>query len=84
MTAITANTLKLIAAWALVRSLSRKAQTYSAVEKKIIWFWTGSGVIAVLLAWGHYAPFYQLFYLLPHASTISLSASLVNFPWPTR
>jgi hypothetical protein len=60
----------LVAAWAVARSLSRKAQTYSAVEKKIIWFWAVAGFIAVLLAWGRYAPFYQLFYALPHMSTI--------------
>lgn len=60
----------LIAVWGLVRSLSRKAQTFSAIEKKMIWFWTAMGVLAVLLAWGHYAPFYQFFYRLPYASTI--------------
>ncbi len=60
----------LIAAWAVARSLSGKAQTYSAAERKLIWFWAVMGFIAVLLAWGRYAPFYEFFYMLPHMSTI--------------
>ena len=60
----------LIAAWALARSFSRKSQTYSTVEKKVIWFWAAMGFIGVLFAWGRFAPFYQLFYALPYMSTI--------------
>jgi len=60
----------LIAAWAVARALTKKAQTFSALEKKLIWFWAAMFVIAVLFGWGHYAPFYQLFYALPYMSTI--------------
>lgn len=60
----------LIAAWAVARSFSRRAQTYSDIEKKVIWFWAAMGFIAVLFAWGRHAPFYQLFYALPYMSTI--------------
>ena len=60
----------LVAAWAVARSLSRKAQTYSNLEKKLIWFWAGAGFVAALFAWGHHAPFYRLLYALPYFSTI--------------
>ena len=60
----------LVAAWALARSFSRKAQTYSDVEKKVIWFWAAAGFVAALFAWGHHAPFYRLLYALPYFSTI--------------
>lgn len=60
----------LIAAWAVARSFSRQAQTYSATEKKLIWFWAAMAFVGMLLAWGRFAPFYQLFYALPYMSTI--------------
>jgi hypothetical protein len=60
----------LIAAWAVARSFSRQAQTYSATEKKLIWFWAAMCFVGVIMAWGRHAPFYQLFYALPYMSTI--------------
>ena len=60
----------LIAAWALTRSFSKKAETYSTVEKKVIWFWAVMAVVAALFAWGRHAPFYRLLYELPYFSTI--------------
>ncbi len=60
----------LIAAWAVARSFSKQAQTYSATEKKLIWFWAAMCLVGVIFAWGRHAPFYQLFYALPYMSTI--------------
>ena len=60
----------LIAAWAFARTFSRKSQTYSSLEKKVIWFWAAMGVVGVIFAWGRFAPFYQFFYALPYMSTI--------------
>jgi len=60
----------LVAAWAVARSFSRRAQTYSVTEKKLIWFWAAMAFVGMLLAWGRFAPFYQLFYALPYMSTI--------------
>jgi hypothetical protein len=68
----------LVAAWAVARSFSRKAQTYSAIEKKMIWFWAVMGFIAVLFAWGRHAPFYQLLYALPYFSTIRNPMKLMH------
>lgn len=36
----------------------------------MIWFWSAAGVVALLLSWGRYAPFYQFVYALPYLSTI--------------
>ncbi len=60
----------LIGAWALARSFSRTAQTYTPLERKLIWFWAAMFVVAVIFGWGRHAPFYQLFYALPYMSTI--------------
>jgi hypothetical protein len=60
----------LVAAWAIARSLSRKAQTYSPFEKKLIWFWAAMFVVGVIFGWGRFGPFYQFFYALPYMSTI--------------
>jgi len=59
-----------IGLWALLQSFRRGQSPFSPVQRKFIWFWTGLGVVCVLLAWGRFAPFYKLFYMLPYASTI--------------
>jgi hypothetical protein len=58
------------ALWALLQSFRKKNSPFSPLEKKFIWFWAVLGGVGVLLAFGRFAPFYQLFYALPHASTI--------------
>jgi hypothetical protein len=59
-----------LALWAVLFSLRKKDSPFTAPEKKLIWFWAGLSAIALLLAWGRWSFFYQLFYLLPYASTI--------------
>jgi hypothetical protein len=66
-----AGVLVLAAAlWAVVQSFREKNPVYSVTQRKLIWFWLGAAVVSLLLAFGRYAPFYQLFYLLPYVSTI--------------
>jgi hypothetical protein len=60
----------LVGIWAVAHSLRRKESTFSAAEKKVIWFWACAFVVAVLFAWGRYAPFYRAVYSLPYFSTI--------------
>jgi hypothetical protein len=60
----------LIAAWALVQSFRKKANPFTAVERKFIWFWAVAALVSILLAFGRFAPFYQFFYALPYFSTI--------------
>ncbi len=59
-----------IAAWALLQSLRKKDSPFTGAQRKFIWFWAGVAFICLLLAFGRHAPFYQLFYALPHASNI--------------
>lgn len=60
----------LLAVWAVANALSRTASAFSLNERRAIGFWAGAALIALLLAWGRYAPFYQLIYMLPYFSTI--------------
>ena len=54
-----------VAFWAFLQSLRAKGSPYSRVQRRCIWFWSVVGFVAVLLAFGRYAPFYQFFYALP-------------------
>jgi hypothetical protein len=58
-----------LALWAAVQSL-RKNSIFAPEQKKFVWFWTAAMVIAVLLAFGRFAPFYRMIYALPYFSTI--------------
>lgn len=58
------------AAWALANSLRRKDSAYSAPEKRTIWFWGGAALVALVIAWGHHAPFYYFIYKLPFFSAM--------------
>lgn len=60
----------LLAAWAVVQSFRRTGSPYDTTQRRHIWFWSGTALIMLLLAYGKHAPFYRLFYLLPYASTI--------------
>ena len=59
----------LIALWAGLQSL-RKNSVFSLANRKFIWFWLAVVIGSLLLAFGRYAPFYQLLYALPYSSTI--------------
>ena len=60
----------LISTFAITQAFRRKNSSLSAIEQKSIWFWGVVALVTLLLAFGRYAPFYQLFYALPYASTI--------------
>lgn len=60
----------LVGVFAFVRSLGVKGGIYSLAERRWVWFWAGSTVLSLLLAFGRFAPFYQFIYSLPYFSTI--------------
>jgi hypothetical protein len=60
----------IIALWAALQSFRRKDSVFTLPERKLIWFWIASAVVALLLAYGRFAPFYRLIYSLPYFSTI--------------
>lgn len=68
----------LVALFAIVQSLRRQSSIFSKVQRHFIWFWTAALIIALLLAWGRFAPFYRLFYMLPGASTIRNPAKFMQ------
>ena len=60
----------LIALWGIAKSVRNSGNTYSELERKMIWFWSAMAFVAMLLGWGRYAQFYQFIYALPYFSTI--------------
>jgi hypothetical protein len=60
----------LIAFWAVFQAFRKSGSAFSLLEQKHIWFWSGVGLLCVLVGFGRFAPFYQLFYALPLASTM--------------
>ncbi len=72
----------LIAVWAGAQALRRQGSVFSLPSRKLIWFWLGVMLIALLLAFGRYAPFYQFLYALPYFSTIRNPAKFMDvFNW---
>ena len=59
-----------IALWCVLQALRKGASVFTLAERKFIWFWSGLGLLCVLIGFGRFAPFYQLFYALPFASTM--------------
>jgi len=60
----------LVALWAIAQSLRRQNSVFSETHRRFLWFWTVVLIGSLLLAFGRFAPFYQLIYVLPYFSTI--------------
>jgi hypothetical protein len=71
-----------IALWAIAQSLRRKDSVFAEGQRRHIWFWGVLLAGSLLLAYGRFAPFYKLFYALPHASSIrNPTKFLIVFNW---
>ena len=68
----------LVALWAVVQSFRKENSGFSPAQRRFVWFWTGAAFFALLLAFGRFAPFFQLFYALPYASTMRNPAKFVH------
>jgi hypothetical protein len=68
----------LVASYGVATSLRRDQSPFSTGEQKQVWFWTAVAVGSLLLAFGKFAPFYQLFFSLPYFSTIRLPAKFLH------
>jgi hypothetical protein len=62
----------LMAGFGVAQSFRKKSPVFTPKEALMVRFWAGAAFVSVLLAWGRYAPFYQLIYHLPYFSTIRL------------
>ncbi len=60
----------LVAVWAAAQSLRRKASLFDSSRRRWLWFWAGTAIISLLLAFGRYAPFYRPFFDIPYFSLI--------------
>lgn len=63
-------TIAFIGLWAALQSFRNKDSVFALPERKLIWFWSAAAVVALLFAYGRFAPFYQIIYHLPYFSTI--------------
>ncbi len=71
-----------LALWAILQSFRGRGSPYSEFQRRLIWFWTGVLVVALLLAFGKFGPLYRLFYALPYASTIRNPVKFMHvFSW---
>ena len=68
----------LVAAWAAWQCGRRKDSVFSASQRNLILFWLGVAGVALLLAYGRFAPFYQFLYALPYASTARNPAKFIH------
>ncbi len=68
----------LLAVWAAAQSFRRQHSAFNVSQRRWIWFWSGLGVVSLLLAFGRFAPFYRFLYALPYFSTIRNPAKFVS------
>jgi hypothetical protein len=59
-----------VAFWAILQSLRGRQSPFSPAERRMVQFWAVAMLVSLVLAWGHFAPFYQFVYALPYFSTI--------------
>jgi hypothetical protein len=72
----------LVAAWAVVQSFRKTDSGYTTEQRRMIWFWLGVMGVAAALMFGRFAPFYQIIYALPYASTFRNPAKFMHaFEW---
>jgi len=68
----------LVAVWGAVQSFRKNDGVFSPRERRFIWFWLGGTLLALLMAYGRWAPFYRVFYALPFASVIRNPAKFIH------
>lgn len=69
----------LLSGWAVARAASKKGrQPFTDRERKLIGFWAVVSLVSLLLAFGRFAPFYQLVYSLPYLSTIRMPMKFLH------
>jgi hypothetical protein len=69
----------LIGIWAVLQSFRKRESIFASQTRRWIWFWFAVFVISLLLAFGRFAPFYQVVYALPYFSTIRNPAKFTYF-----
>jgi hypothetical protein len=68
----------LIGLWAAAQAFRKGDSVFSATQRKFILFWSGVALLCLLVGFGRFAPFYQLFYALPFASTMRNPSKFIH------
>ncbi|MBN8246293.1 MAG: hypothetical protein J0L84_02480 [Verrucomicrobia bacterium] len=69
----------LLAGWAVLRAAVPGTKPVCSVEERVwVSFWAGLTMVALLLAFGRFAPFYQWFYALPGADTMRMPMKFLH------
>lgn len=68
----------LITAFGIAQSFRKQGSVFSEMQRKLVWFWCAVVIIAALLMFGRFAPFFKFFYALPYASTIRNPAKFLH------
>lgn len=68
----------LVGIWAAAQTFRRRDPVFSPEHRTDLWFWCITAIIALLLAYGRYAPFYQFIYPLPFFSNIRNPAKFLH------
>jgi hypothetical protein len=68
----------LVASYAAATSMRKKQSPYSKQERQMVWFWTAVAAGSLALSWGHFAPFYRIFFAIPYLSTIRIPSKFLH------
>ena len=68
----------LIAVWAAAQTLRKRDSVFTVEQRKLLWFWIISGVAALLLAFGRFAPFYWFLAQLPYFNNVRNPAKFLH------
>lgn len=68
----------LVASYAAATSLRKKQSPYSEQERRMVWFWVAVATGSLALSWGHFAPFYRIFFAIPYLSTIRIPSKFLH------
>jgi hypothetical protein len=60
----------LVAVFGLLQAFRQRDGPLTPAERRAVRFWGVAALVSLLLAWGKYAPFYQVVYALPYFSTV--------------
>ncbi len=68
----------LVASYAAASSIRKRQSPYSQTERRMVWFWCAVAAGSLALSWGHFAPFYRIFFSIPYLSTIRIPSKFLH------
>ena len=68
----------LVASYAAATALRRKGSPFSEQDRRMVGFWTVVAAGSLALSWGHFAPFYRIFFSIPYLSTIRIPSKFLH------